>query len=100
MKPNDVLEAVADVFGLEVINLRSTSRKQHIVFARQAAMLIIRDYIPWLSVEDIGRMFRKDHTTVLWGVNAARQRGRSEKWYQQAVLEALEVARQPKARAA
>lgn len=100
MKPNDVLEAVAETFGVSVTELTSTSRAQLVVYARQAAMLIMRDYLPWLSSQDIARVFDKDHTTILWGVSAARQRGRTERPYQQAVLEALETARQAKARAA
>ena len=93
MKPQDVLEATAETFGLKVADLTGTSRTSVTVAARQAAMLILRDYIPWLSLQEIGRILQRDHTTIIYGVQAARERGRVEKVYQQAVLEALESAR-------
>ena len=100
MKPDDVLAATAETFGVDVSDLVGRNRTQLITYARQAAMLIMRDYLPWLSCQDIARLFAKDHTTVLWSVKAARERGKHEQAYQQAVLEALDLAREPKARAA
>ncbi len=93
MKPQDVLDAAAETFGLKAADLTGPSRTQIVVAARQAAMLILRDYIPWLSLQDIGRVMRRDHTTIIYGVATARERGRAEVPYQQAVLEALARAR-------
>lgn len=98
MKPRGVLEATADTFGVAVADLTGPSRAQSIVAARQAAMLILRDHIPWLSCEEIGRLLRRDHSTVLYGVQAARERGRTEAPYQQAILAALNAARTQEAR--
>lgn len=93
MRPNDVITAVADTFGVGVVALSGPGRSQHLAFARQAAMLLLRDYLPWLSTEEIGRLLKRDHTTVLYGVQAARERGRADNAYQAAVLEALSQAR-------
>lgn len=88
MTPTAILEATATAFGLSVADLTGNTRAQQHVWARQAAMLLIRYLLPWLSVTDIGRTLHKDHTTVLFGIDAARERGRrpENKHYQQAIL--------------
>ncbi len=95
MKPQDILEAVALIFGLSVEQLRGRSREREAIYARQAAMLLLRDYAPILSAAAIGRLLgKRDHTTVLYGVTAARKRGYTQAWYQRMTLDALNAARE------
>ncbi len=95
MKPQDILEAVALTFDLSVEQLRGKGATKHIAWARQAAMLLLRDYTPYLTATDIGRLLgKRDHTTVLYGVTVARRRGATLAWYQRMTLDALNAARE------
>ena len=57
--------AVAEHFGVQVIDLVSDRRDRDAVRARQAAIYLCRRHTP-LSLPAIGRQFgNRDHTTVL-----------------------------------
>lgn len=47
------------------------SREGPVVFARHCIFYFLRKYTP-LSLSDIGVLFRRNHSTVLHGVNAIR----------------------------
>ncbi len=59
-----IVACVAERFGVTVDQIMSDTRKQPIAAARQAAMRAI-----WVKYGDstpvIGRMFNRDHTTVM-----------------------------------
>lgn len=89
MTTQHILDATAAAFNVTVAGLRSDKRDQQHTWARQAAMLLIRHLMPWLSATAIGRELGKDHTTVLWGIHAAKERGRQRAYlaYQQTLLQ-------------
>ena len=61
----DIQKKVSESFNLSIEDLKSQTRKKHIVIARQTAMYFIKKYMK-KSLSDIGNLFhRKDHTTVI-----------------------------------
>lgn len=66
-----ILAAVAGSFGLQVPVLTGQSRTRVAVRARQIAMYLIRERLG-LSYPEVGRLFSRDHTTVLYAVRKIR----------------------------
>ena len=61
----EIQKKVSQIFRLSLEDLKSPSRKKHIVQARQTAMFLIRKYLK-KPLNDISLAFKKkDHTTVL-----------------------------------
>ena len=54
-------------FRLNATDLKSKSRKQGIVMARNTAFFLARKYTD-LSLKDIGERFNRRHSTVLKGI--------------------------------
>jgi chromosomal replication initiation ATPase DnaA len=70
-----IVAAVAERHGLAVTDLVGPSRKQDICMARHEAMYVLRSVLteedrPRWSLPAVGRMFNRDHTTILNGVRA------------------------------
>ena len=62
--PEIIIEETAKCYGVDVSDIMSTSRTAKVTLARQVAMYIIRS-LTQLSLPDIGRVFGRDHTTVM-----------------------------------
>lgn len=60
-----VISLVARMHGATMTEVLSDSRLPHIVCARQAAVCAASEYRPDMSSKQIGRVFGRDHTTVL-----------------------------------
>jgi len=79
IEPNDaawaalVMRQVASCYGLPLEKLQGAQRHRPLPEARHLAMLIIREST-CLSLPQIGRIFDRDHTTVLVGIRQARRR--------------------------
>jgi len=68
IKPETVLEVVADASGASVRMIVGTSRLMSITYARHVAMYMIRTHLA-LSYPEIGILFGdRDHTTVISAV--------------------------------
>lgn len=70
-----IVVAVAERHGLTIDDLLGGRRTQDVSEARHEAMWVIRNVLkddgnPRWSLPTIGRIFNRDHTTVLWGVRA------------------------------
>jgi chromosomal replication initiator protein len=69
----EIIELTARAYTLSTEDLRSPSRRRAVVRARQFAMYLCRCYTD-ASLKDIGRVFDRDHTSVLHAVRVVEQR--------------------------
>lgn len=72
-----ILEAVAAVFHVTVDAMRERGREQSVGEARQVVMYLARQRTG-MSYAEIGRALKRDHTTILWGVESIAKRVRSD----------------------
>jgi chromosomal replication initiation ATPase DnaA len=59
-----IIAAAADLYGVDVDDVLSTSRADRAVRARQGACWLLRGH--GMSLPEIGRALGRDHTTVLY----------------------------------
>lgn len=72
----DVQAAVAKAFGMAPLRLVGPQRSKALVLARHVAMYLCRE-TTGRTLKDIGREFRRDHSTVTYGIRriaTARER--------------------------
>lgn len=62
-----IRDLIGSQFRVSVEDLRSRSRKRSITFPRQMAMYLTRKYTD-KSLADIGNMYNRDHSTVLYAI--------------------------------
>jgi chromosomal replication initiation ATPase DnaA len=67
------IEEAADEYDISVMEIMGKRRHKSIAWARQSAMWRIR-MATSLSLPQIGRMFDRDHTTVLHAIRAHEAR--------------------------
>jgi chromosomal replication initiator protein len=65
--PDAILLAVGRYYGVKADDLKARSRHKQIVEPRQIAMYLLREDAH-LSTPDVGRLLKRDHTTVLHGI--------------------------------
>lgn len=70
MQQPDILKAVAREFEVTEDELMSKARPDHIAFPRQVAMTLFYQISPLHSSKAVGRMFGKNHGTVLHAIKA------------------------------
>lgn len=70
LRPNAeyIISEAEKFFSLPHGRILSQNRSKETVFPRQIAMYLVRDMTS-LSLPDIGRVFERDHTTVLHSIN-------------------------------
>ena len=73
----DIITAVADFYSISEEEITSVSRKANIVYARQLTMYLARELIKDASLEKIGAVFGKNHTTVLHSANKIEEEMRT-----------------------
>jgi chromosomal replication initiator protein len=67
LDPERVVEAVAQVFGVSVSELRERNRARQVALPRQVAMYLLREEAQ-ISLPQIGEVLGgRDHTTVMYG---------------------------------
>ncbi len=62
-----IIEEVGRTYGVTAEDIKSKKRKKDISTARQIAMFIIRE-ITQMSMADIGDVFNRDHSTVVYAI--------------------------------
>jgi chromosomal replication initiation ATPase DnaA len=65
-----LIRVVAAHFNLSIKDILSRSRVRPLVIPRQVAMAVVRGHTN-LSSTFIGKVFKRDHTTVLHGITTA-----------------------------
>lgn len=63
---------IAEAYGIPLSDMRGESKERRFVWPRQEAMLAMRE--AGFSTPRIGQFFRRDHSTVMHGIAAARKR--------------------------
>lgn len=69
ISPRNIIAAVAATHGIPVEEIMGDSRRKHVVAARHEAMLTVVKHRPDLAISHVGRIFRRDHTVVLYVLN-------------------------------
>ena len=62
-----IRDLIGNQFRVSIDDLRSRSRKRSVTFPRQMAMYLTRKYTSH-SLADIGNMYNRDHSTVLYAI--------------------------------
>ena len=74
LKPEAIITAVADYYGLTVDEVRGSKRLRPLVHARHVAMYLVRDMLGNYSYPMIARIFDgRNHTTVISGVDKIKE---------------------------
>ncbi|MEE4270974.1 MAG: chromosomal replication initiator protein DnaA [Thermoanaerobaculales bacterium] len=66
--PQDIIRFVAQHYGIRVADLKGRSNRRSIALPRQVAMFLVRDILD-LSFPEIGKIFSKHHSTVMYAVD-------------------------------
>lgn len=69
--PTVCLTETARYFGVSKLDLRSHSRRAHLVWMRHVGYYVARS-ITSASYPAIGLVFRRDHSTIMYGVSKVR----------------------------
>jgi len=68
IKPNQIIEAVAQYFNLKATQLKSPTRTKNVAFARQILMYLLRTELG-IPLMEVGNLLGgRDHTTIIYGV--------------------------------
>ena len=68
-----ILDLVCHHFRVSKEELRSKSRRRQVTFPRQVAMYLCRQFTEE-SLQSIGRLFNRDHATVIYAVNCVEKK--------------------------
>jgi chromosomal replication initiator protein len=74
--PADIIRFVAHHYGIKVSELRGRNNRRSVAFPRQIAMYLIREILD-LSYPEIGKLFAKHHSTVMYSVEQIAEQRRS-----------------------
>ena len=69
-----VVQAVSLASRIRICDLFSLSKKRTLTLPRHVAMWAIDRYCPKYSLTQLGRLFRRDHTTCLYGIQEINRR--------------------------
>lgn len=84
--PDTILEFVSRYFNLEKEIICGQQRIKDAVFARQVAMYLIRSMTN-LSQDDIGKIFGRDHSTVIYSLKEVEKKMRADPSFAETVKE-------------
>jgi chromosomal replication initiation ATPase DnaA len=64
--PKDIIQAVCETVNLTEAALKSNLRKREVVEARYIAIILILNANPDLTLKQVGHMFNREHSTVIY----------------------------------
>ncbi len=82
----EVLDAVSRGSGIDRQTLFAPDQRQPVVRARQLVMYLVRELCPGASLQAIGLLLDRDHTTVLYGCRRAAMLLRRDRAFGEAYL--------------
>jgi len=68
LTPENIRNLVAQIYGLSIVKLTSKSRHKTIIRPRNLALFLCRHYTD-VSYVTLGKLFNRDHSTIMYGVN-------------------------------
>jgi len=74
--PAEVIRFVAHHYGVKVSDLKGRNNRRSVAFPRQIAMYLIREVLD-TSFPEIGKLFAKHHSTVMYSVEQIIEQRRS-----------------------
>ncbi len=74
--PADIIRFVAHHYGVKVSDLKGRDNRRSVAFPRQVAMYLIRETLS-LSYPEIGKLFGKHHSTVIYSYDAIAEQRRT-----------------------
>jgi chromosomal replication initiator protein len=90
VQPDDIIERVAEVFGVTVERMLGRDRSREIALPRQIAMYLLREEAN-ISLPQIGETLGgRDHTTVMYGCEKIAEMLESDERIRRQVLEVKE----------
>lgn len=72
LKPEKIVQAVAESFGIRLEDIFGKSQSREFVTPRQLAMYLCRQSLK-MSFTKIGDFFKRDHSTVMSGIRRVRE---------------------------
>ncbi|HUK13412.1 MAG TPA: chromosomal replication initiator protein DnaA [Thermoanaerobaculaceae bacterium] len=72
----DVIRFVAHHYGIKVADLKGRDNRRSVAFPRQVAIYLIRELLN-LSYPEIGKLFAKHHSTVMYSVETIAEERRT-----------------------
>jgi chromosomal replication initiator protein len=72
MTPDQIIAATAQHFGYTPADLVGPRKPRPLALARQIAMYLCREFTDY-SLPELGVIFQRDHTTVLYGEQKIRR---------------------------
>jgi hypothetical protein len=64
-----VVKLVSLKHGVHPRDIVGANRFRRTVAARHHAIWLVHTHCPWLSLPDVGRLFGRDHTTILYAIS-------------------------------
>lgn len=80
-KAHTIINACCASFGVTLQELQSKSRKQPLVQYRQLTILILKNVGKYMSQEDMGKLFMRDHATIIHSIRQATNAVEIEPYY-------------------
>lgn len=85
----EITKIVAEILGLEYLQLFQKTRKREIVEARQIAMFVASTQIKTLSLSKIGEYYNKDHATVIHALKTVNNLCETDHLFKEKVDQAI-----------
>lgn len=76
ISPAEIIRFVAHHYGVKVADLKGRDNRRSVAFPRQVAMYLLRETLS-LSYPEIGKLFGKHHSTVIYSYEAIAEQRRT-----------------------
>lgn len=83
--PIGIISAVCEMLNVNETDLKSSTRKREVVEARYIAMTLILIANPEMKLKDVGDIFNRDHSTIIYARETYNKLIASDKRFQDKV---------------